>query len=287
MIRSMTAFSRREVSAPWGELVLELRSVNHRFLDLSLRLPEELRAAEPALRERLGARLARGKVDLTVRFAPAAGAAGLEVDKDLAQRIAKASREVDLLLYNPAPVNSMDVLRWPGVLKPPRLDHEVLRDQALALLDEALDELVAMREREGAKLAEVVEARCQAIEQVVARVRERLPQVLAAWREKLAQRMRELGVEADPGRLEQELALTAQKADVDEELDRLGVHLAEVRRTLARGGSAGRRLDFLVQELNREANTLGSKSIDAEVSQAAVELKVLLEQIREQVQNIE
>ncbi len=287
MIRSMTAFSRREVSAPWGELVLELRSVNHRFLDLSLRLPEELRAAEPALRERLGARLARGKVDLTVRFQPAVGAAGLEVDKELAQRISRASREVDLLLYNPAPVNSMDVLRWPGVLKPPRLDHEVLRDQALTLLDEALDELVAMREREGAKLAEVIEARCQAIEQVVAKVRERLPQVLAAWREKLAQRVRELGVEADPGRLEQELALTAQKADVDEELDRLGVHLAEVRRTLARGGSAGRRLDFLVQELNREANTLGSKSIDAEVSQAAVELKVLLEQIREQVQNIE
>jgi uncharacterized protein (TIGR00255 family) len=288
MIRSMTAFSRAEGTGPWGEMTLELRSVNHRFLDVSLRLPEELRAIEPQMRERLAAQLTRGKVDLFLRFKPAeTGGTSLQIDTDLAQRVAHASREVDSLLYNPGPVSSMDLLRWPGVLQASEVDPEELQSQALALLDEALSALVAMREREGTKLVEVIEQRCVSIEQVVASVREILPGVLTEWREKLLARLKEMAIELDPQRLEQEAVITAQRMDVDEEMDRLTSHLGEIRRTLKKQGPVGRRLDFLMQELNREANTLGSKSIDTRTTQASVELKVLIEQIREQVQNLE
>ncbi len=288
MIRSMTAFSRAERSGPWGEMTLEIRSVNHRFLDLSPRLPEEIRAIEPTIRERISRKLSRGKVDLFLRFkAEEVAGDSLEINTELAQRVAHASREVDGLLYNPAPVNSMDLLRWPGVLQTGNLDPEELRNCALELLDEALAGLVAMREREGAKLAEILEQRCASIEQEVARVQEILPEIRSQWRDKLLGRFKELQVEVDPQRLEQELVITAQKMDVDEELDRLTTHLQEIRRALGKKGPVGRRLDFLIQELNREANTLGSKSFDSRTTQASVELKVFIEQMREQVQNLE
>ena len=288
MIRSMTAFSRREASYPWGELSVELRSVNHRYLDVSPRLPEELRAAEGDFRQRVAAVLSRGKVDLNMRFAPAQGSGdSLQIDRQLAERISHASREIDLLLYNPAPVNSLDVLRWPGVIQSVAVEPDELRQAALGLLDEALAELVAMREREGAKLAELIEQRCSAVLEVVAGVREILPEILEASRERLRARFEEAKLELDPQRLEQEMVIAAQKMDVAEELDRLEAHVGEIRAVLKKGGTVGRRLDFLMQELNREANTLGSKSADTRTSRASVDLKVLIEQMREQIQNIE
>ncbi len=288
MIRSMTAFSRREASFPWGELSVELRSVNHRYLDVSPRLPEELRAAEGDFRQRVAAVLSRGKVDLNMRFAPAQGSGdSLQIDRQLAERISHASREIDLLLYNPAPVNSLDVLRWPGVIQSVAVEPDELRQAALGLLDEALAELVAMREREGAKLAELIEQRCGAVLEVVAGVREILPGILEASRERLRARFEEAKLELDPQRLEQEMVIAAQKMDVAEELDRLEAHVGEIRAVLKKGGTVGRRLDFLMQELNREANTLGSKSADTRTSRASVDLKVLIEQMREQIQNIE
>ncbi len=288
MIRSMTAFSRREASYPWGELSVELRSVNHRYLDVSPRLPEELRAAEGDFRQRVAAVLSRGKVDLNMRFAPAQGSGdSLQIDRQLAERISHASREIDLLLYNPAPVNSLDVLRWPGVIQSVAVEPDELRQAALGLLDEALAELVAMREREGAKLAELIEQRCSAVLEVVAGVREILPEILEASRERLRARFEEAKLELDPQRLEQEMVIAAQKMDVAEELDRLEAHVGEIRAVLKKGGTVGRRLDFLMQELNREANTLGSKSADTRTSRASVDLKVFIEQMREQIQNIE
>ena len=288
MIRSMTAFSRREASFPWGALSLELRSVNHRYLDVSPRLPEELRSAENELRQRIGTTLSRGKVDLNMRFQPSQGSGdSLDIDRDLALRISHASREVDTLLYNPAPVNSLDVLRWPGVIQSAAVDGEEIKQAALDLLDEALGELVAMREREGARLAELIEQRCAAVMEVVASVRAILPEILAASRERLHARFEEAKVELDPQRLEQEMVIAAQKMDVAEELDRLEAHVGEIRDVLKKGGAVGRRLDFLMQELNREANTLGSKSVDTRTTRASVDLKVLIEQMREQIQNIE
>ena len=288
MIRSMTAFSRREASYPWGELSVELRSVNHRYLDVSPRLPEELRAAEGDFRQRVAAVLSRGKVDLNMRFAPAQGSGdSLQIDRQLAERISHASREIDLLLYNPAPVNSLDVLRWPGVIQSVAVEPDELLQAALGLLDEALAELVAMREREGAKLAELIEQRCSAVLEVVAGVREILPEILEASRERLRARFEEAKLELDPQRLEQEMVIAAQKMDVAEELDRLEAHVGEIRAVLKKGGTVGRRLDFLMQELNREANTLGSKSADTRTSRASVDLKVFIEQMREQIQNIE
>ena len=288
MIRSMTGFARREDSNEEGLLVWELRSVNHRFSEVSLRLPEDLRGLEPKVREHAARRIKRGKLDVTLRFkAEAQDAQPLEIDRELVARLAHVSREIDGMLYNAAPVNSLDVLRWPGVLLAPSLDFSRLGEAALTLLDAALDELVANREREGEKLKAVIEQRCAAMEAQVTRVRERLPEVLQATRERLQARLTELAGELDQDRVEQEIALLANKADVDEELDRLEAHIAEVRRVLAQDEPVGRRLDFLMQELNREANTLGSKSVDAALTKASVELKVLIEQMREQVQNIE
>ena len=273
MVKSMTAFTRVEHSDELGNITLELRSVNHRFLDLSLRMPEELRAHEQAIRELINKRLARGKVDINLRFGRnEAGEAELVVNQELAKKIAAASREVDLLLYNPSPVSSIDVLRWPGVLQADELDREQLGKSLMTLLNSALDDFVQ---------------RCDAMSQVVADVSKVMPEILGKWREKLVSRLQEAKLELDENRLEQEIVMLAQKTDVDEELDRLNVHLDEVRRVLKEKKPIGRRLDFLMQELNREANTLGSKSIDTATTQASVELKVLIEQMREQVQNIE
>ena len=289
MILSMTGFAAASAELPGASLVAELRSVNHRYLDLSLRLPDELRALEPALRDKMAAQLKRGKVELRlglVRTTPG-GAARLAVDPGRVAALAAAAADVVRLLPGATPLSVNEVLRWPGVLAEPSVDPEALSARALALVDEVLAELAAARAREGAKLAGILSARCDDIAAEVLRVAPRIPAAHAAWAEKLNARLREAGLDPDEERLKQEFALFATKVDVDEELERLNAHVGEFRRVLAAGGAAGKRLDFLAQELHREANTLGSKSVDAEVSRAALELKVLIEQMREQVQNLE
>ena len=288
MIRSMTAFTRQQSASEIGELVLEIRTVNHRYLDVSLRLPEELRSLESQIRERISARISRGKVECNLRYtSPQESGGELTVDDDRVKQIAHASRHIDAFLYNPAPVSSLDVLRMPGVIKAPPLDEEQLGAAVRRLLDAALDDLVANREREGEKLAKMISERCDEMARIVAGVKAKMPEILEQWREKLLQRLREAQLELDPERLEQEVVLLANKTDVAEEMDRLEVHIEEVRRVLQQDKPVGRRLDFLMQELNREANTLGSKSISTETTRASVDLKVLIEQMREQVQNIE
>ncbi len=288
MILSMTGFAATSAELPGASLVAELRSVNHRYLDLSIRLSDELRSLEPALREKLSGQLKRGKVELRLglnRSTP--GAASLAVDPGRVAALAAAADDVGRQVPRAAPLSVHEILRWPGVLAEPAVDPETLAARALALVDEALGELAAARAREGAKLAAILSARCQDIAAQVTRVAPRIPAVHAAYTEKLNARLREAGLDPNEDRLKQELAVFATKVDVEEELSRLTTHVAEFRRVLAAGGSAGKRLDFLAQELHREANTLGSKSVDAEVSRAALELKVLIEQMREQVQNLE
>ncbi|HFC52921.1 MAG TPA: YicC family protein [Gammaproteobacteria bacterium] len=287
MVRSMTAFARAERHGDSGSLDLELRSVNHRYLEMSLRLPEELRFLEMDLRERIGARLGRGKVECRIGYHPSAAGQELLVDEDLARQVANASRAIDAMLYNPSAVSSMEILRWPGVLQPPRLESGELREQLLDLLDRALDELIATRAREGEQLGALIERRCGAVEEVVEQLRGHLPEVAREMRQRLQERLSEVREELDPARLEQEMLLFAHKMDVSEELDRLMAHVREVRHVLQQERPMGRRLDFLMQELNREANTLASKAADARTTRAAVDLKVLIEQMREQVQNIE
>jgi uncharacterized protein (TIGR00255 family) len=288
MIRSMTAFARQERSGDWGSLTLELRSVNHRYLEFNTRLPEELRPLEPKLREAVTQRVARGKIDCFVRYQlPEKLPGDLVLNSDLATKLAHASREVDALLYNSAPVNSLDVLKWPGVLQTPGPDSATLQGEAITLIDAALDELVENREREGEKLKAIILQRCRAMAEVVPLVRERLPKILEEFKQRLRDRLAELKGDMDEDRLEQEMALLAQKLDVHEEMDRLDTHIEEVQRVLEQDQPVGRRLDFLMQELNREANTLGSKSADTDTTRASMELKVLIEQMREQVQNIE
>ncbi|MFO7593494.1 MAG: YicC/YloC family endoribonuclease [Pseudomonadota bacterium] len=288
MIRSMTAFARKQGQGDWGALQIELRSVNHRYLEVNPRLPEELRMLEPKLRERLSQRLSRGKVECSVRYQPPQTMAGeLAVNLELVKQLSHASREIDAIIYNPAPVNSLEVLSWPGVLESPGIDEDRLQAELLSLMDEAVEELNDSRRREGEKLREIILKRCDSAEEVVTAVRQRLPEVLTNLRRRLENRLAELQQEMDQERLEQEMVLLAQKLDVDEEMDRLATHIEEVRRVLDSDEPVGRRLDFLMQELNREANTLGAKSADSETTKASVELKVLIEQMREQIQNIE
>ncbi len=288
MILSMTGFAATSAELPGTSLVAELRSVNHRYLDLSIRLPDELRSLEPALREKLSGQLKRGKVELRLglnRSTP--GATSLAVDPGRVGALAAAAADVARQIPAAAPLSVHEILRWPGVLAEPTVDPGTLAGRALALVDEALGDLAAARAREGAKLAAILAARCDDIAAQVTRVAPRIPAAHAAYTEKLSARLREAGLDPNEDRLKQELAVFATKVDVEEELSRLTTHVAEFRRVLAAGGSAGKRLDFLAQELHREANTLGSKSVDAEVSRAALELKVLIEQMREQVQNLE
>ncbi|WP_207061626.1 YicC/YloC family endoribonuclease [Motiliproteus sp. SC1-56] len=288
MTRSMTAFARQQSEHPWGTLVWEVRSVNQRYLEPHLRLPESFRELEGGLRERLRKGLQRGKVECTLRFHPAEqGDEQLQVNLALVSQLRDAARQVNELLADPAPVSALEVLRWPGVLQERSPDTKAVHQAALALFDVALAELVENRQREGKELAQLIEQRLASITDIVAQVRSRLPEILARQRENLLTRLEEAKQELEPARLEQEMVLVAQKADVDEELDRLDTHVAEVSRVLKQSGAIGRRLDFLMQELNREANTLSSKSIVAETTQCAVELKVLIEQMREQIQNIE
>jgi len=288
MIRSMTAFARQEIAESWGVLTLELRSVNHRYLDVSLRLPEEIRVLETKLREGIQKGLSRGKVDCTVRYQPQeAGADDIQLDDKLIQQLATASAKVEKHFTQTRPVSALEVMRWPGVLQTPEVEAEVLHAAALKLLKDALKELVQVREREGEKLKQIMQQRCEGISKIVVEVGKLVPEIKANWRERLTTRLQEIKGELDDTRLEQELAIMAQKVDVDEEIDRLNTHIEEVKRVLKQSKPVGRRLDFLMQELNREANTLGSKSTDARTGTASVDLKVLIEQIREQVQNIE
>ncbi|MES2858123.1 MAG: YicC/YloC family endoribonuclease [Pseudomonadota bacterium] len=286
MIRSMTAFAAAERTTDAGVLACELRAVNHRFLEVGLRLPEELRAFEPQLRERIASKVSRGKLELGMRLRRNDGAAGLQVDEALLGRLSLFALEADSR-FPGMRTDLTQLLQFPGVLQGQAVDTDLLQSAALVVLDATLDDFIAAREREGANLAHVISERADAITRIAGDVRTLVPQIRAGQRLKLEARLADLAQPVDPGRLEQELVLLLQKLDVDEELDRLDSHLSELRRVLKQKEPVGRRLDFLLQEFNREANTLGSKSVDARTSNAAVELKVLIDQIREQIQNIE
>ncbi len=288
MSKSMTAFARETHAWEQGELTWELRSVNHRFLETFVRLPEDLRALETGVRERISARLDRGKVDCSLRFAPSAAATGeLRINHRYLELLLAAGAEVAERLGRPPAAEAFDLLRWPGVLAEQRPDLGPVQAQALTLLDQTLDVLVATRAREGERLAMLIRDRCDRLLDCVVSVRERMPQVMDEVRRRILDRLEEVRAELDPNRLEQELALLAQRLDVDEEMDRLQAHVQEVRAVVATDKPVGRRLDFLMQELNREANTLGSKSSDLVVTRLAVDMKVLIEQMREQIQNLE
>ena len=287
MVHSMTAFARTEAAEPHGTLSWEIRSVNHRYLEPIVRLPEAFRDLESHVRDALRKGLSRGKVECTLRFHEQTRDGELQIDNQRASQLINAAESIAALMARPAALSPLQILSWPGVVVADVADPQALNQRALELFKEALKELSASRQREGQELAELLEARLTSMDEQVTELRTLVPEMLAAQRQKILDRCAELSVDIDPQRLEQELVMLAQKSDVAEELDRLQTHFTEVRRVLKAGGAAGRRLDFLMQELNREANTLGSKAIDPRSTQAAVTLKVLIEQMREQVQNIE
>ncbi len=288
MIRSMTGYARAEAQQSWGRISWELRSVNHRYLDLQFKMPEEFRPLENELRATASARLSRGKVEIGLRYVrEASGEDRLQLDTAKLRQLRDAADVVAAEYGATAIPDVVRVLSFPGVLRQEQADFAPLLAAARKTFLAALDDFTQTREREGGRLGQYIEERCEALKGLVAEVRERYPLVRDQWLHKLKARCSELGVEVEPQRLAQEAALAAQRLDVEEEMSRLLSHLEEVRQALARGESVGRRLDFLMQELNREANTLSSKSQDAEITRCAVEMKVMIEQIREQVQNIE
>ncbi len=288
MIRSMTGFARAESQTPLGRLAWELRSVNHRYLDLQFKMPEELRGIENELRTLAAARVTRGKIECNLRHTGSGATGnGLQVDSARLAELKAALEIVAVSLRAHAEPDPLRVLQFPGIVQQAGQDLTPLLESATRLFEQTLTEFSAMREREGARLGVFLKERCDALDQLITIVRKRYPQVRDQWVEKLKARCAELGVEVEPARLAQEVALAAQRLDVDEELSRLASHLTEIRSVVAKGESVGRRLDFLMQELNREANTLSSKSQDAEMTRCAVEMKVAIEQMREQVQNIE
>ena len=287
MIRSMTAYASAESAGPSGTLTCELRTVNHRYLEISPRLPEDLRNFESALRERIATRLSRGKVDVTVRLRSESGSSdGLRINGTMLSRLSELALDLEQRFPRMS-IEFTELLRFPGVLQQPEADTDALQAALIDVLDRALDALADTRGREGSKLGEILRERLDGIEKIVADVRGWLPEIRAALRARLETRLADIRQPVEPGRLEQELVLQVTRIDVDEELDRLATHISEARRVLALKEPIGRRLDFLMQEFNREANTLGSKSVDSRTTNAAVELKVLIEQMREQVQNIE
>jgi uncharacterized protein (TIGR00255 family) len=284
----MTGFARESIETVLGTLTWEIRAVNHRYLDVQFKLPEDLRPKEQAFRQQASATLGRGKVECALYFRRALDlGTELQIDTALVELIGHRISDLTAKLRNVAAVNPIEILRWPGVVQQTEIDVEPLVVEAGALLDKALASISRMRASEGQRITEMLESRCAEIDAISKSVRARMPQVLDAARNKQKERLANLDIEADPARLEVELALLATKIDVDEELDRLESHLVEIREALGSGEPVGRRLDFLMQELNREANTLGSKSADTETSRAAVDLKVLIEQMREQIQNVE
>jgi uncharacterized protein (TIGR00255 family) len=288
MIQSMTGYAAISSDTARGALSIELRSVNARFLDLQFRVSDELRALEPMLRELIAARVSRGKLDCRAFLSGSGGTApGARVNPEMLGRLRELAAEVTRSMPQASPLRVADVLRWPGVIAESPLDEDATRNLVGALCRQALDELVASRSREGAKLAAAVSERVAAMRRRLEQAAPLVPQSIAAYQAKLSERLREALGSADDERVRTELAVFAAKVDVDEELTRLRTHLDEVDRTLQRGGSVGKRLDFLAQELNREANTLASKAASQEISDCALELKLLVEQMREQVQNIE
>lgn len=288
MLHSMTGFARVSEESSLGTLAWELRAVNHRYLDVQFKIPDELRPKEQALRQRISDSLKRGKVECTFHFRRTFDESReMQLNTELVELLSKRLDEVSDSLANAAAINPLDVLRWPGVVQQADVDAEPMFAEALRLLDLALVSMSAMRASEGERIEAMLTSRCNDIDAIAKSVRTRMPEVLDAARTKQRDRIAKLDVDADPERLEVELVLIAQKLDVDEELDRLDSHIEEIRATLKNDDAVGRRLDFLMQELNREANTLASKSADTETTKAAVELKVLIEQMREQIQNVE
>ncbi|MBA2350736.1 MAG: YicC/YloC family endoribonuclease [Burkholderiales bacterium] len=288
-VYSMTGYAAAGSELPGGALAIDLRAVNHRYLDIQFRMPDELRQFEPALREAIASRLQRGKVDCRISLTAPASATSAEprLNRELLQQLIALQRDVRTVSAAARELSVGEILRWPGVMATDTLTLEALRESCLALLRKVLDEFEAARRREGDKLTAMLLDRVSRMEHRAAEVAPRFPQMIAAYQDKLANRVREAALAVDDDRIRQELVMFIAKIDVDEELTRLGAHLAEIRRILERGGAVGKRLDFLMQELNREANTLGSKSIDVEVSKISMDLKLLIEQMREQIQNLE
>ena len=287
MILSMTGYAAASAELDSGSLSLELRAVNHRYLDIQLRMPDELRSFEGILREAITAQLQRGKVECRINFAARSSQSGASLNSGLLQQLAAWNKEIQAALPDARSLSVADVLRWNGVLEAPSASAEELRAVLYELLQAALQEFSAARAREGEKLKDFLLQRLEKIEALRLGVMPHVPAAIAAYEQKLVTRLRDAMQNGDEERIRQEVALFATKIDVDEELSRLASHLTEMRRILAQGGAVGKRLDFLMQELNREANTLGSKSVDAEVSRSAMEMKILIEQMREQIQNLE
>lgn len=287
MPRSMTAFARHTIDYPWGAISCELRSVNSRYLETHFRMPDTVRASEMALRELARQKLTRGKLDISLSLAYNQGEGGISADLQVAQQYLKLAEQLAANMANPAPLSALDILRWPGVIKEQQVEAEQLLAAVKETFAATVEQLIAARQREGDKLAELIEQRLVAIGEQLQLVRSELPSILDQQRQRLRSKLADFAAELDQQRLEQEMVIIANRADVDEELDRLDTHIAEIRRALADKKPSGRRLDFLMQELNREANTLGSKSLASLTTQVSVELKVLIEQMREQIQNIE
>jgi len=287
MIRSMTAFADGEISADNLTILCELRSVNHRYSDVSVKLPERLRFVEADARRLISDKLKRGKIECALSYKKQASDNSFNINREIVEKLLSATAGIEALMNNPQPFSALEVLAFPGVQQETETDKEALRDKIVRLLDSTLDKMLETRAREGAQLAQLLEDRCQKINLLVDAAHKRMPDVLHNLRSKLTSRVLEMVAEPNFDRLEQELVLLAQKLDVAEELDRLETHVSEVLRTLKQPEPTGRRLDFLMQEMNREANTLGSKSADREMTQISIDLKVLIEQMREQIQNIE
>ncbi|AGV18178.1 MULTISPECIES: YicC/YloC family endoribonuclease [Vibrio] len=288
MIYSMTAYARKEVKGDWGSAVWEIRSVNQRYLETYFRMPEQFRGLEPVLRERFRKRLARGKVECNLRFEANPAAKGeLSINEALASQVIKAAEQVMHMTGELSRINPFQVMQWPGVMETPEQDMDAVNKVLLEAFDGAMDEFIEARAREGENMKALIEQRLDAISAEVVKVRARMPEILEWQRERLFSKFEDAKVELDPSRIEQELILLAQKSDVAEELDRLDSHVKETTNILKKGGAVGRRLDFMMQEFNRESNTLASKSISTDITASGVELKVLIEQMREQIQNIE
>ena len=287
MIYSMTAFSRVEVKGDWGNAVWEIRSVNQRFLETYFRLPEQFRGIEPVLRERFRKKLNRGKVECNLRFnANAANKSELALNEKLALQLLQHANWINEQTLN-SQVNPLEVMRWPGVMEAPESDMSAIQAELLAAFDQALKDFIAARASEGENLKAMIEQRLDAITAEADKVQTFMPEIIAWQRNRIIEKFTDAKIDLDSGRVEQELVLLAQKMDVAEELDRLNSHVGETKKILKKGGAQGRRLDFMMQEFNREANTLGSKSINTDITASAVELKVLIEQMREQIANIE
>lgn len=286
MIASMTAFGRTEEQGEWGYAILEIRTVNHRYLETSLRIPDDLRMLENKIRERISTRLKRGKVDCNIRFEAGESMLGdISINTELANKLLQAAES--LPISGPTSINPVDILRWPGVIAKNSPDPEKIEKPIFALLDEALDLIIETRQREGEKIYDMISERCATCLECVNTVRNQLPEIINGLRERYLTKAKDLSTEIDNDRLEQEMVILAQKLDVAEEIDRLETHIEEVRRVLDTDDAIGRRLDFLMQEMNREANTLGSKAAHVDIGNASVDLKVLIEQMREQIQNVE